>query len=185
MQAEGKIILYQDDLISISYGFPTQAYQPQGDRKIEVPACSSQADQLDGGSRREHFVSKHRGATHTLGQTQPPPTPQYWAPASWAPGNTLGRSRSQTLFSSPSLPHSPAMGLQIAHGDMPNIHLEAKSNKGGIKRTCTIQEASTAAQREQYINRDCSSEDLEIKKTKVLIELSHSALTLCFCIVCG
>lgn len=90
--------------------------------------------------------------------------------------------------SSPSHSHSPAIGLQKAHGDTSNIHPEATSNRGSIKRTCTIQEASTAAHKEQDINTDCSSEDLEIKKkktrTKVLIEPSHSALFLhCLCLM--
>lgn len=58
------------------------------------------------------------------------------------------------------------MGLQTAHGDTLNIHPEATSNRGDIVRTCTVQEASTAAHREQDINTDCSSEDLEIKKKK-------------------
>lgn len=128
----------------------------------------------------------------TLGQTQPPPTPCYRAHASWAlesnssaPWDDLTPKLSS---SSPFPSYSPATGLQTAHGDTPNIHPEATSNRGGIKRTCTIQEASTAAHREQDVNTDCSSEDLEIKKknnrTKVLIEPSHSALFLhCLCLM--
>lgn len=96
----------------------------------------------------------------------PPPTPCYRALASWA-GESISSAPQDDLTpqfssSSASPSHSPAIGLQIAHGDTPNIHPEATSNRGGQKRTCTIQEASTAAHREQNINTDCSSEDLDI-----------------------
>lgn len=136
---------------------------------IEVqPAVPSQ--ELDGGSQGEHFVSGNRRKCQrchmdTLGQTQPASPPWYraLAPRSLesicsAPWGAL--TPKNPLFSSTS--HSPATGLQIAHGDISNIHPGAKSNKGGIKRTCTIQEVSTAARREQCINIDCSPEDLEI-----------------------
>lgn len=145
---------------------------------MEMPACSlpkprSSMGEAAGSALGQTTGESARGATqmctHTLGQTQPPPTPWYQAPASWAPESICSALwdaiAPKPSFSSPSPSRSPATGLQIAHGDIPNIHLEAKSNKGGIKRTCTIQEASTAAHREQYINTDCSSEDLEIKKS--------------------
>lgn len=157
MQAEGKIILYHDYLVSVyPKGFRYIRINHRVTGKSRRPACSSQAKKLDGGSHRECFVSdngrkwrRHHTYVQALGQTQPPPTPWSRAPASWALESICsapwGALAPKPSFSSPSPSSSPATGLQIAHGDIPNIHLAAKSNEGGIKRACTIREASTAA----------------------------------------
>lgn len=66
-----------------------------------------------------------------------PPTPCYRALASWALESTSSAPQDDLTpkfsSSSPSPSHSPAMGLQTAHGDTPNIHPEATSNRGGKK----------------------------------------------------
>lgn len=104
----------------------------------------------------------------TLGQTRPPPTPCYRARASWALESDSSAPRDDLApkfsSSSPCPSHSPATGLQTAHGDTPNIHPEATSNRGSIKRTCTIQEVSTAAHSEQDINTDHSLKTWKRKK---------------------
>lgn len=170
MQAEGNNTVPQLPCLCI-LKVPNTFTLSTGWRENQGASLLFPSQEARWGTPEGELCVSHQGMVpHTLGQSHKPPTPccqalTSWAleNISWAPWDDLAPKFSS---SSPSPSHSPAMRLQAAHGDTAKIHPEATSNRGGKKRTCTIQEASTAAHREQDINTDCSSEDLEIKKKK-------------------
>lgn len=151
--------------------------------KAKVAFSSSQAKKLSGGSHREHFVSDNRRLCQKchmhMAWTHLAKPSHHQLPGI---GHLLpGLLRVSVQHPGMLLLQNSLFSLSFTlttHGDISNIHLEAESNKGGIKRICTTQEASTAAHNDQNINTDCSSGDLEMKKKKVLIEPSYSVLTL-------